>query len=53
MLPAVGVGAGVTDLYQDFNQNWGWAYQYQGGSGAVFRVLRSLSEGRAGPEVAG
>ena len=26
LFAAVGVGAGVTDLYQDFNQNWGWAY---------------------------
>ncbi len=33
LFAAVGVGAGVTDLYQDFNQNWGWAYAIQGGSG--------------------
>ncbi len=24
LFAAVGVGAGVTDLYQDFSQNWGW-----------------------------
>jgi dipeptidyl aminopeptidase/acylaminoacyl peptidase len=34
LFAAVGMGAGVTDLYQDFNQNWGWAYQVTGGSGA-------------------
>jgi hypothetical protein len=34
MFAAVGMGAGVTDLYSDFSQNWGWAYQYSGGSGA-------------------
>ena len=27
LFAAIGMGAGVTDLYQDFNQNWGWAYQ--------------------------
>lgn len=34
LFAAVGVGAGVVDLYNDFNQNWGWSYQVQGGSGA-------------------
>ncbi len=33
MFAAVGMGAGVTDLYSDFNQNWGWAYEIDGGSG--------------------
>jgi dipeptidyl aminopeptidase/acylaminoacyl peptidase len=33
LFAAVGMGAGVTDLYQDFNQNWGWAYAVPGGSG--------------------
>jgi dipeptidyl aminopeptidase/acylaminoacyl peptidase len=33
LFAAVGVGAGVSDLYQDFNQNWGWSYQVTGGSG--------------------
>ena len=27
MFAAVGMGAGVTDLYNDFSQSWGWAYQ--------------------------
>ena len=26
MFAAVGMGAGVTDLFFDFNQNWGWSY---------------------------
>src|SRR4030067_3586906 len=34
MFAAVGMGAGVTDLYNDFSQNWGWAYSYSGRSGA-------------------
>ncbi len=33
MFAAVGMGAGVTDLYSDFNQNWGWTYDIDGGSG--------------------
>ncbi len=33
LFAAVGVGAGVVDLFNDFNQNWGWSYQVQGGSG--------------------
>ena len=30
LFAAVGMGAGVTDLYSDFNQNWGWSYQVHG-----------------------
>lgn len=33
MFAAVGMGAGVTDLFSDFSQSWGWSYQVQGGSG--------------------
>jgi len=33
MFAAIGMGAGVTDLYSDFSQSWGWTYQVQGGSG--------------------
>ena len=33
MFAAVGMGAGVTDLTSDFNQNWGWTYNIDGGSG--------------------
>jgi dipeptidyl aminopeptidase/acylaminoacyl peptidase len=28
---AVGAGAGVTDLFTDFAQSWGWSYQNQAG----------------------
>lgn len=34
MFAAVGMGAGVTDLYSDFAQSWGWSYQVNAGSGA-------------------
>ena len=27
------MGAGVTDLFSDFSQSWGWSYQVTGGSG--------------------
>ena len=30
MFAAVGMGAGVVDLYNDFNMNWGWSYQGTG-----------------------
>jgi dipeptidyl aminopeptidase/acylaminoacyl peptidase len=33
MFAAVGMGAGVTDLFNDFAQPWGWSYQVQSGSG--------------------
>ena len=33
MFAAVGMGAGVTDMYSDFSQNWGWTYDIDGGSG--------------------
>jgi hypothetical protein len=33
MFAAVGMGAGVVDLYNDFSMNWGWSYGVQGGSG--------------------
>jgi dipeptidyl aminopeptidase/acylaminoacyl peptidase len=32
---AVGAGAGVTDLFTDFNQSWGWSYQNQPGTGGA------------------
>ncbi len=34
MFAAVGVGAGVSDLFSDFTQSWGWTYLVNGGSGA-------------------
>ena len=48
LFAAVGMGAGVTDLYQDFNQNWGWAYQVPGGSGANGSDYYMYSQGRWG-----
>lgn len=33
LFAAVGMGAGVVDLYFDFNQNWGWSYSVPGGNG--------------------
>ncbi len=33
LFAAIGVGAGVTDLFTDFSQSWGWTYAVTGGSG--------------------
>jgi len=46
LFAAVGVGAGVTDLYFDFNQNWGWSYQVTGGSGANGNDYYLYGQGR-------
>ncbi|HEX4567274.1 MAG TPA: prolyl oligopeptidase family serine peptidase, partial [Vicinamibacterales bacterium] len=51
LFAAVGMGAGVVDLYFDFNQNWGWSYQVQqqgsgGGEDAFDYYL--YSQGREG-----
>ncbi len=46
LFAAVGVGAGVTDLFFDFNQNWGWSYQVTGGSGANGFDYYLYSQGR-------
>ena len=48
LFAAVGVGAGVSDLYQDFNQNWGWAYAIMGGSGANGDDYYLYGQGRWG-----
>jgi dipeptidyl aminopeptidase/acylaminoacyl peptidase len=48
LFAAVGMGAGVTDLYFDFNQNWGWSYQVTGGSGANGSDYYLYSQGREG-----
>jgi len=34
MFAAIGMGAGVTDMYSDFSQNWGWTYEINSGTGA-------------------
>jgi dipeptidyl aminopeptidase/acylaminoacyl peptidase len=48
MFAAVGMGAGVTDLFNDFSQNWGWAYQYSGGSGLNGNDYYLFGQGRWG-----
>ena len=48
MFAAVAMGAGVTDLYNDFFLNWGWAYSYQGGSGANAFDYYLYGQGRWG-----
>jgi dipeptidyl aminopeptidase/acylaminoacyl peptidase len=51
LFAAVGMGAGVVDLFFDFNQNWGWSYAVQqqgsgGGNDAFDYYL--YSQGREG-----
>jgi dipeptidyl aminopeptidase/acylaminoacyl peptidase len=48
LFAAVAMGAGVTDLYSDFNQNWGWAYDVRGGSGANGHDYYLYGQGRWG-----
>ncbi|MGD8278033.1 MAG: prolyl oligopeptidase family serine peptidase, partial [Gemmatimonadota bacterium] len=48
LFAAVGEGAGVTDLYTDFSQEWGWSYQVSGGSGANGNQYYMYSQGRWG-----
>ena len=48
MFAAVGMGAGVTDLFFDFSQNWGWSYTVTGGSGANAFDYYLYSQGREG-----
>jgi dienelactone hydrolase len=48
MFAAVGMGAGVTDLFSDFSQSWGWSYQVAGGSGANGNDYYLYGQGRWG-----
>ncbi len=48
LFAAVGVGAGVTDLYTDFSQEWGWSYQVSGGSGENGNQYYLYGQGRWG-----
>ena len=48
MFAAIGMGAGVTDLFSDFNQSWGWSYQVTGGSGANGHDYYMFGQGRWG-----
>jgi dipeptidyl aminopeptidase/acylaminoacyl peptidase len=48
MFAAVGMGAGVTDLFTDFSQSWGWSYQVTGGSGQNGNAYYMFGQGRWG-----
>jgi dipeptidyl aminopeptidase/acylaminoacyl peptidase len=48
MFAAVGMGAGVVDLYNDFNMPWGWSYAAQGGSGDTAFQYYLYDQGRWG-----
>jgi dipeptidyl aminopeptidase/acylaminoacyl peptidase len=48
LFAAVGMGAGVTDLYSDFSQPWGWSYQVSGGSGENGNQYYLYGQGRWG-----
>jgi len=48
MFAAVGMGAGVVDLYNDFAMPWGWGYGYQGGSGDTAFQYYLYDQGRWG-----
>jgi dipeptidyl aminopeptidase/acylaminoacyl peptidase len=48
LFAAVGVGAGVSDLFSDFSQNWGWGYHVDGGSGANGNNYYLYGQGRWG-----
>jgi dipeptidyl aminopeptidase/acylaminoacyl peptidase len=48
MFAAVGMGAGVVDLYNDFSMPWGWGYGYQGGSGNTAFQYYLYDQGRWG-----
>jgi len=48
MFAAVGMGAGVVDLYNDFSMPWGWGYGYQGGSGDTAFNYYLYDQGRWG-----
>jgi dipeptidyl aminopeptidase/acylaminoacyl peptidase len=48
LFAAVGMGAGVTDLYSDFSQSWGWDYDISGGSGMNGSGYYLYGQGRWG-----
>jgi dipeptidyl aminopeptidase/acylaminoacyl peptidase len=48
LFAAVGMGAGVTDLFSDFSQSWGWSYQVTGGSGDNGNGYYMTGQGRWG-----
>jgi len=48
MFAAVGMGAGVVDLYNDFSMPWGWSYAAPGGSGDTAFQYYLYDQGRWG-----
>ncbi len=48
MFAAVGMGAGVVDLTNDFSMPWGWGYGHQGGSGDTAFNYYLYDQGRWG-----
>jgi dipeptidyl aminopeptidase/acylaminoacyl peptidase len=48
MFAAVGMGAGVVDLANDFSMPWGWGYGHQGGSGETAFQYYLYDQGRWG-----
>jgi len=48
LFAAIGMGAGVTDLYFDFNINWGWSYQVMTGTGQNQPDYYLYNQGREG-----
>ncbi len=48
MFAAVGMGAGVVDLYNDFSMPWGWGYGNPGGSGETAFQYYLYDQGRWG-----
>jgi dipeptidyl aminopeptidase/acylaminoacyl peptidase len=48
MFAAVGMGAGVVDLTNDFSMPWGWSYGHQGGSGDTAFNYYLYDQGRWG-----
>ncbi len=48
LFAAVGEGAGVTDLYTDFSQEWGWSYQVAEGPGENGSGYYEHGQGRWG-----
>jgi dipeptidyl aminopeptidase/acylaminoacyl peptidase len=48
LFAAVGMGAGVTDLFSDFSQSWGWTYDVRGGSGENGNGYYMTGQGRWG-----
>jgi dipeptidyl aminopeptidase/acylaminoacyl peptidase len=48
MFAAIGMGAGVVDLANDFNMNWGWTYAAPGGSGDTAFQYYLYDQGRWG-----